>query len=104
MQGSHWEPAARHKNVVHVVAYQQTGGVSRDMRRIAPYGYVILELGHLGEITSDFILGDQGTVRPICEPLGEDDTTLFVILFVLIKHEFGETFGRSFAETVEKQV
>ena len=33
-----------------------------ELRAVAPYGYVVLELGHLGEITEDYIMC-EGTDR-----------------------------------------
>ena len=56
MQGSSWKSGAQHPNVVTVVGWSSSTKIPSSMRGVAPHGYVILELGHLGEVTDDYIM------------------------------------------------
>jgi serine/threonine protein kinase len=56
MQGSSWKSGAQHPNVVTVVGWSSSSKLPSSMRGVAPHGYVILELGHLGEVTDDYIM------------------------------------------------
>lgn len=56
MQGSSWTSGSTHPNVVTVVGWSTSVKLPSSMKDVAKYGYVILELGHLGEVTDDYIM------------------------------------------------
>ena len=56
MQGSSWESGAQHANAITVVGWSTPQKLPASMKDVAKYGYVILELGHMGEVTDDFIM------------------------------------------------
>jgi serine/threonine protein kinase len=56
MQGSSWVSGSQHPNVITVVGWSSAKKIPSNMKDVAKYGYVILELGHLGEVTDDFIM------------------------------------------------
>ena len=60
MQGSSWVSGSQHPNAVTVVGWSSAGKIPSTMKKVAKYGYVILELGHLGEVTDDYIMCPSG--------------------------------------------